>query len=146
MCRVFSHLGVMSHQFRFHTRILLFNSANQFGFCFLVGGPGRHFVVFRSRPGINSRVHTGFRAGWGHPGLDWASGYPFAGWQEGLNFSIAYTFNSFRGMNTTLDSLGNGQTHMYQTLSCRVYEAATRRMLASLASCAVGIIPKSSNV
>ena len=64
--------------------------------------------------------------GWGHPGLDWASGYPFAGWQEGLNFSIAYTFNSFRGMNTTLDSLGNGQTHMYQTLSCRVYEAAVQ--------------------
>jgi hypothetical protein len=37
-------------------------------------------------------------SGWGHPGLDWASGMPEAGWIPDLNLSYSLAFNSFGGL------------------------------------------------
>lgn len=67
----------------------------------------------------NGKCYTNI-TGWGHPGLDWASGMPRVAYVPSLKMSYAFAFNSYMGMNSTLGTLENKGTHMYSEIACNI--------------------------
>jgi CubicO group peptidase (beta-lactamase class C family) len=79
------------------------------------------------RPPGTKVCYLNVSSGWGHPGLDWGSGMPNAGYFEfeGLSpVALTLGFNAFRGMNTSMGSIGNGATGFgYTGALCRAFSA-----------------------
>lgn len=69
-----------------------------------------HCVSFNGRCYVNA-------SGFGHPGLDWASGMPDLGWYPNLDAGYALAFNSYNGMNATMGTLEN-KANDYRALNC----------------------------
>eukprot|EP00041_Stephanoeca_diplocostata_P007460 m.105981 g.105981 ORF g.105981 m.105981 type:complete len:614 (+) comp16888_c0_seq1:169-2010(+) len=59
-------------------------------------------------------------SGYGHPGLDWGSAIPKAGYVPSLKLSYALAFNSFMGHNTSMGTNENHPPDLFDSLTCAV--------------------------